>query len=131
MPNHPTLITDATVQCGFPLPAQATMHKRLDLNDLLVKHPGTTYCVPVRGESMRDAGINDGDTVLVDTSLIAKHGYIVLAVVDGDYTVKRLYNQNGIIKLEAANPDFPDIEFKDGQELTVWGVVTWTLKPLL
>lgn len=119
------------VQCGFPSPAQAEQHKRLDLNDLLVHQPDATYVVRVRGASMRDVGIDDGDHVVVDRSLPPKHGRIVLAVVDGEYTIKRLYQQAGQIKLQAANPQFSDLMFKEGQELVVWGVVTWVLKNLL
>lgn len=122
---------DASIQCGFPSPAQAQQHKRLDLNDLLIHQPEASYVVRVRGPSMRDAGIEEGDHVVVDRSLSPKHGRIVLAVVDGDYTIKRLYQQAGEIKLQAANPQFADLVFKEGQELVVWGVVTWVLKNLL
>lgn len=85
----------------------------------------------VRGPSMRDAGIDDGDYVVIDRSLEAKHGNVVLAVIDGEFTIKRLFRRAGRVKLQAANPTFTDIEFRDGQELIVWGVVTWTLKGLL
>lgn len=82
----------------------------------------------VRGESMRDAGISDGDYVIVDRSLDPRHGDIVMAVVDGEFTVKTLFKKRDMVRLAAANPAFPDIELRDGQELVIWGVVTWTLK---
>lgn len=119
----------ATLQCGFPSPAQDYAQKRLDLNDLLVKQPDATFFMRVRGDSMRDAGIQDGDYVIVDRSVTPAHGRIVVAVVDGEYTVKRLYKCKGVVRLDCANPTFANIELKDGQELYVWGVVTWTFRP--
>lgn len=123
--------TPSTVQCGFPSPAEDHAQKRLDLNELLINQPDATFFMRVRGPSMRDAGIDDGDYVVIDRSIEAKHGQVVLAVVDGEFTIKRLFRRAGRIKLQAANPTFSDIEFRDGQELTIWGVVTWTLKGLL
>lgn len=116
--------TPSTVQCGFPSPAEDHAQKRLDLNELLINQPDATFF-------MRDAGIDDGDYVVIDRSIEAKHGQIVLAVVDGEFTIKRLFRRAGRVKLQAANPTFSDIEFRDGQELTIWGVVIWTLKGLL
>ncbi|MFT9637456.1 LexA family protein [Alcaligenes phenolicus] len=123
--------TPSTVQCGFPSPAEDHAQKRLDLNELLINQPDATFFMRVRGPSMRDAGIDDGDYVVIDRSIEAKHGQVVLAVVDGEFTIKRLFRRAGRVKLQAANPTFSDIEFRDGQELTIWGVVTWTLKGLL
>lgn len=117
-----------TLQCGFPSPAQDHAQKRLDLNDLLVKQPDATFFMRVRGDSMRDAGIHDGDYVIVDRSVTPVHGRIVVAVVDGEFTVKRLYKRKGLVRLDCANPTFANIELKDGQELYVWGVVTWTFR---
>ncbi|WHQ45912.1 LexA family protein [Alcaligenes faecalis] len=120
--------TAATVQCGFPSPAEDHAQERLDLNQLLINQVDATFFMRVRGPSMRDAGIDDGDYVVVDRSLEAKHGSIIVAVVDGEFTVKQLYRKGHTVRLIAANPTFPNIELKPGQELTVWGVVTWTLK---
>src|SRR5690606_28592944 len=119
----------STVQCGFPSPAQDHAQKRLDLNDLLVKQPDATFFMRVRCDSMRDAGIQDGDYVIGDRSVTPAHGRIVVAVVGGEYTVKRLYKRKGLVRLDCANPTFANIELKDGQELYVWGVVTWTFRP--
>lgn len=127
----PVWAIPATVQCGFPSPAEDHTQKRLDLNELLIHQPDETFFMRVRGASMRDAGIDDGDYVVIDRSLEAKHGNIVLAVIDGEFTIKRLFRRVGQVKLQAANPIFADIEFRDGQELIVWGGVTWTLKGLL
>ena len=118
----------ATAQCGFPSPAESHAQQRIDLNQVLIHHPDATFFMRVRGESMKEAGINDGDHIIVDRSLEPRHGDIILAVIDNEFTVKTLFRQNGKIRLLAANPAFPDIVLQDGQELTVWGVVTWTLK---
>lgn len=120
--------TPGTVQCGFPSPAEDHCEQRLDLATLLIRQHDATFFMRVRGHSMRDAGIDDGDLVVIDRSIQAKHGHIVVAVVDGEFTMKRLHQKGRIVRLEAANPTYPNFEFKDGQELTIWGVVTWTLK---
>ena len=87
--------TPATVQCGFPSPAEDHAQKRLDLNELLINQPDATFFMRVRGPSMRDAGIDDGDYVVIDRSIEAKHGQVVLAVVDGEFTIKRLFKRAG------------------------------------
>src|SRR5690554_3171879 len=109
--------TAATVQCGFPSPAEDHAQERLDLNELLIHQADATFFMRVRGPSMRDAGIDDGDYVVVDRSIQAKHGSIVVAVVDGEFTIKQLYRKRGVVRLVAANPTFPNIELKPEQEL--------------
>jgi DNA polymerase V len=76
---------------------------------------------------MLDANINDGDILVVDRSIEASHGKIVIAVVDGDFTVKTLFNKDGLVKLIPANPEFPEIVFNNQQELNVWGVVSYII----
>lgn len=136
-PNSPVLLPEAPVwinklpcwvQAGFPSPAEDHIVQRVDLMSQLIRHPQATYLLRVRGESMRDDGIFDGDVVLVDRAIKPRHNHIVVAVVDGDFTVKRLYQRLGRIKLKAANPTFPDIVPKDGQTIEVWGVVTSSIK---
>ena len=117
-----------TLQCGFPSPAEDHAEQRLDLSSLLIQQPDATFFMRVRGPSMLDAGIDDGDLVVIDRSVNAKHGQIVVAVVDVEFTIKRLYKKRNLVRLEAANPTFPNIDLRDGQELIIWGVVTWTLK---
>jgi DNA polymerase V len=119
------------VPAGFPSPAQDHAQRRVDLNDILVLNPLSTFVFNVAGDSMINAGIAAGDKLVVDRSIEPRHGLIVLACVDGDFTVKRLYRAKGQIKLVAANPAFADIVFVEGQELTIWGVVTWNLRQLL
>lgn len=116
------------VRAGFPSPAEDFTVNRLDLNQLLVTHPQATYLLRVAGTSMRDAGIDDGDTIVVNKAIKPRHGHVVVAVVDSEFTVKYLHQRAGRVRLKAANPTFPDIIPKDGQTVEVWGVVSSCIK---
>lgn len=116
------------VCAGFPSPAEDFAVKRVDLTQELITHPQATFLLRVSGESMREAGIFDGDMLVVNKALKPRHGQVVVAVVDGEFTVKYLYQRAGRVKLRAANATFPDISPKDGQTLEVWGVVTASIK---
>lgn len=118
----------SSVPAGFPSPAGDYLFKQIDIGAELVKHPNSTFLLTIAGLSMRDIGIHDGDIVVIDKSIEPRHGSIVIAVVDGEFTCKKLYRKGGVTKLQAANPDFPDISFKDGQTLEIWGVVTSSIK---
>jgi DNA polymerase V len=117
------LALESTVRAGFPSPAEDFQAKRIDVMERLIKHPQATYSMSVRGESMREAGIFDGDVLLVDRAIKPRHGQIVVAVVDGDFTCKRLWLKGDELKLQAANPLFADITPTEGQHVEVWGVV--------
>ena len=117
-----------SVRAGFPSPADDYVEKRIDLNEELIQHREATFFLRVRGHSMTGAGIDDGDELIVDRALIPEHHRIVVAAVDGELTVKRFYQRDGVVKLLAENPQFPDIEFKSGQEMMIWGVVTKVIK---
>ncbi len=119
------------VPAGFPSPAQDHTQNRVDLNEILILNPLSTFLFHVSGDSMKNAGIVDGDKLVIDRSIEPKHGQVVVACVDNEFTVKRLYRRAGVVKLVPANPDFPTIVFSDGQEMTVWGVVTWNLRQVL
>lgn len=119
---------EVLLQAGFPSPADDFAVKRQDLNELLITHPLATFFWRVAGQSMTEAGISDGDILVVNRALTPQHRNIVVAQIDGDFTVKYLHKRNGRIKLVAANPTYPDITFKDGQTLTICGVVTCTIK---
>ncbi len=112
------------VPAGFPSPAEDYVEGSLDLNEHLIAHREATFFMRVQGHSMTGAGIQDGDLLVVDRSLEAGHGDIVVAVVDGELTVKRLWRRGGRVRLLAENPAYAPIDLKDGQELAVWGVVT-------
>lgn len=120
----------ATVSAGFPSPAADHSQKRIDLNDHLIRNKEATFLFRVRGDSMTGIGIYDGDTLLVDRSLDPRHNTIVLAVLNNEFTVKRLYRRGGVVKLLSENPIYPPIQIKQGEELSVWGVVTFNLHKL-
>ena len=119
----PALFT-STVEAGFPSPAEQYIEKALDLNELLVNHPSATYFVRAAGESMIGAGIHPGDILVTDRSLDAVSGDIVIAAVDGEFTVKYLRYDGKSVWLEPANPDYSPIYFSGDQELRLFGVVT-------
>lgn len=112
------------IPAGFPSPADEYAETALDLNTYLVRNQTATFFFRVIGDSMTGAHIHDGDLLVVDRSIEPRHGHIVLAVVNSEYTVKRLHNLNGIIELRAENPAYPPIRFREHDELQVWGVVT-------
>lgn len=112
-----------SVKAGFPSPADDFLEARIDLNQQLVPHPSATYFLRVQGYSMKNAGIFPGDLLLVDVSIEPKDGMIVVAVIDGLLTLKRLSRKNGRCILMADNPDFPPIEIPDDSDFKVWGVV--------
>jgi DNA polymerase V len=112
------------VPAGFPSPADNYVEAWLDLNEHLIEHREATFFVQASGDSMTGAGIQDGNLLVVDHALEPRHGDIVIAVIDGELTVKRLDKRRGKVRLVAENPAYAPIEFKDGQELTIWGVVT-------
>ncbi|MBN2857978.1 MAG: translesion error-prone DNA polymerase V autoproteolytic subunit [Candidatus Delongbacteria bacterium] len=112
------------LSAGFPSPASDYMEKALDLNEYLIKNPSATFFVEITGDSMTGAGIHSGDILIVDRSLEAKHNRIVVAVINGDFTVKRLSWQKGKIRLIPENPAYDPIEIKEGTEFEIWGVAT-------
>lgn len=120
-----------TVAAGFPSPAADHTQKRIDLNEQLVRNKAATFLFKVKGESMTGVGIYANDMLVVDRSIDPKHNNIVLAVLNNDFTVKRLYKRGGVVKLIAENPIYPPIVIKEGDDFTVWGVVTFNLHKLL
>lgn len=118
------LISPVAVAAGFPSPAQDYFDGRIDLNAHLIKDITSTYVVRVTGSSMEGAGISDGDELIVNRALEPKDGSVVVAVLDGELTVKRLrITPTGLI-LQAENPKYPDIRVAALSELTIWGVAT-------
>jgi DNA polymerase V len=120
----------SNVPAGFPSPADDYAEGVLDLNYYLVEHEAATFYVRVKGHSMTGAGILDGDIIAVDRALEARHGDIVLAVIDNELTVKELHLEDGWVRLLPHHPDFPPIDFKSGQELAIWGVVMGVVRKL-
>jgi len=113
-----------SVSAGFPSPADDHMSGKLDLNEHLIQHPTATFFVRVNGESMIDASIHDGDLLIVDKALDAKDGDVVLAVLNGEFTVKRLAIKLDTTYLMPENKEFTPIEVTPEMEASIWGVVT-------
>ncbi|HAV4974974.1 TPA: DNA polymerase V [Acinetobacter baumannii] len=116
------------INAGFPSPAQDYIDKALDMNEHLIKNETATFIVKVASLSMLNAGIEIDDELIVDRSLDAKHGDIVVALIDNDFTVKRLMIDESGQWLKAENPEYKNIYLADGQELIIWGVVTHIIK---
>ena len=118
------------VSAGFPSPAADYEDKRLDINDYLVQNPVSTFFFPVEGDSMQGAEIFAGDILVVDKSVRPQHGHIVIAFIDGERLLKRLYKRAGRVALVAENPAYPRLEIQEGMDLDVWGVVVGKFKRL-
>ena len=116
------------IAAGFPSPADDHLEAPLDLNEHLIKHPASTFVVKVDGDSMIGAGIYSGDLLVVDRSLEAQSGHIVVAVVNGELTVKRFVIERKRARLVPENPAYKPIEIKDGLELVIWGVVAHVIR---
>ena len=121
-------LLEQRVVAGFPSPAEDLGYKRIDLTQELITHPQATYLLTVDGDSLKNLGIFHGDVIVVNRALNAIHGDVVVAVIDNLFTVKQLYKRGGKVKLQAANPTYPDIVFREGETMTVWGVVTACIK---
>lgn len=122
--------TESSVPAGFPSPAEDFGQATLNISSQLIQHPQATFYMRVRGDSMVLAGINDGDYVIVDRAVKPSPGHVVVAVVEGEFTLKYLRRRADKFFLEAANPTFPPIHPKEGAVLEVWGVATNCIHPL-
>jgi len=112
------------ISAGFPSPADDYIDRLLDLNELLIKNPPATFFVKVAGDSMTGVGINSGDILIVDRSIEAANGKVVIAAVNGELTVKRLVKDNNSCSLVAENPDYAPLEINEESQCEIWGVVT-------
>ena len=124
------LLTDS-VSAGFPTPADDYTEENIDLNEHLISNPFSTFFLRVKGESMINAGIKDKDLIIVDKSLIAKPGDIVIAMIDGEFTIKRLSIKNNELYLKAENHNYPDFRFKNHIDIQIWGVVIYSIHSYL
>lgn len=118
------------IPAGFPSPADDYIEGKLDLNRHLIKHPAATFFLRVSGDSMIDAGIHTGDILVVDRSLEAVDGNVIVAALDGELTVKRLSKRERIVRLLPANKDYQPIEIRTQQTFEIWGVVTSVIHAL-
>lgn len=117
------------VPCGFPSPAQDYVEQRIDLNSLLVSHPSSTYFIRVSGDSMIDGGISDGDMLVVDSSVKADHGDIIVAAIEGEFTVKQLMTKP-CLYLKPMNPAHAIIPVNDPDQFEIFGVVKYSIKSM-
>lgn len=123
-----TIIND--VPAGFPSPASDAIQQSLDLNQLLIQHPAATFFVKVLGHSMQNSNIHSGDILVVDRAVTPGHNHIAVAVIDGEFTVKRIAKRGGKLFLIPENENFHAIEIKDGMNVEIWGVVTHVIHSL-
>ncbi|MEG0540356.1 MAG: translesion error-prone DNA polymerase V autoproteolytic subunit [Comamonas sp.] len=121
-------LLDCVVRAGNPSPAQDFSGKQLDISAMLVDHPQATYFLRVAGPSMQEYGMVDGDLIVVDRAIPARHGHIVVAIVDSEFTVKYLHQAGGDTLLKAGNPTCPDITLRGEHTIEIWGVVTSCIK---
>ncbi|MFQ5787467.1 MAG: LexA family protein [Thermodesulfobacteriota bacterium] len=112
---------------GFPSPASDYVEQKLDLNEYLIKHPAATYFVRVEGDSMINAGIFENDVLIVDRALEARNNDVVVAVLNGELTVKRIHYKNDRAFLIADNPDYNPMEITPEMDFNIWGVVTYVI----
>jgi DNA polymerase V len=123
------LFADA-VAAGFPSPAEDYIEKKLDLNQHLIKRPSSTFFVRVSGDSMTGAGILDGDLLIVDRSVSAEDNKVVIGVINGNFTVKRIRKKDKKIFLQPENPKFKEMEITPDMDFSIWGVVIYVIHKL-
>ena len=124
------LLTDS-VSAGFPSPADDYTEENIDLNEHLISNPFSTFFLRVKGDSMINAGIKDKDLIIVDKSLIARPGNIIIAMIDGEFTIKRLSIKHNELYLKSENHNYPDFRFKNHIDVQIWGVVIYSIHSYL
>jgi DNA polymerase V len=123
-------LVEAFINAGFPSPADDYLETKLDLNTLLIKDPSSTFFARVRGNSMEDVGIHDGDILIIDKSLEPKQKSVLICFIDGDFTVKKVSKVNGDFYLVPQNKDFAPIKIEKSSDFRLWGVVTYCIHNL-
>lgn len=120
--------TENLISAGFPSPAMDFTDKTIDLNKHLIRHPSATFFGRVKGNSLQNAGIDDGDLLIIDRSLEAVNGKIAVCYLDGEFTAKRIKKQGSEVWLMPENENYPAIKMQPGNELIIWGIVTYVIK---
>jgi DNA polymerase V len=123
-------LAGATVSAGFPSPAEDYMEAGIDLNRELIRNPGSTFFGRVKGTSMKDSGIDDGDVLVIDKSLEPANGSIAVCFLDGEFTVKRIRIEKDVVYLIPANNDYKPIAVTGSNDFMVWGIVTYVIKKM-
>lgn len=129
--QHKLSLFSTNVQAGFPSQADDHIERTLDLNELIIKHPAATFFVRVEGRSMENAGIFPGDILVVDRSLTPLSENIVIAIIDSEFTVKKILFKEGQIYLLPQNPSYSPIKIEEGMDFQVFGVVTYVIHKAL
>ncbi len=119
---------DVGISAGFPSPADDFIELQIDLNKFLIKHKDTTFFAKVKGHSMKNAGIYDGDLLVIDKSLEPQDNKIAVCQIDGEFTVKRIKIEKDIVWLIAENEDYAPIRVTPENELMIWGIVIHSIK---
>ncbi|MDD6210756.1 MAG: translesion error-prone DNA polymerase V autoproteolytic subunit [Bacteroidales bacterium] len=121
-------LAEEGIAAGFPSPAESYMELSIDLNRELIAHPSSTFYGRVKGYSMKDAGIEEGDLLVIDKSLPPQDGDLAVCFVDGEFTLKHIRTEEGCIWLIPANEAFPPIKVTEENHFMIWGIVTYTIK---
>jgi DNA polymerase V len=121
-------LADGGIRAGFPSPAQDFVDLSIDLNKELIKHPSATFFGRVKGDSMRDAGISDGDLVIIDKSLRPQNGKIAVCYLDGEFTMKTIRMEQGCCWLLPANEAYQPIRVTEENDFLIWGIVVHVVK---
>lgn len=121
-------VADEGIKAGFPSPAQDFMDVAIDLNKELVKHPSSTFYGRVKGDSMIDAGIFDGDLLIIDKSLEPHNGDMAVCFIDGEFTLKYIKIEEKVIWLIPANKNYQPIKVTEANDFLIWGIVTYSIK---
>ena len=119
------------ISAGFPSPAEDFQQTRISLDKELVKNKDATFFARVSGDSMKGAGLNDGDLIIIDKSINPENGKIAVCLIDGEFTIKRIKKEKEKIYLIPENIKYKAIELKEGNELVIWGIVVYVIKNLL
>lgn len=124
------LFADQGIRAGFPSPAQDYMSESIDLNQELIRHPATTFYARAVGDSMKGCGIDDGDLLVIDKAISPQNGDIVVAYIDGEFTLKkvRLEPDGSCLWLMPANDEYPPIKVTEENDFIIWGVLTYNIK---
>jgi len=120
----------ASVAIGFGSPSGDTGVTRLDLNDILVRHPQATFLMRIAGDAMREAGVDSGDLVLIDRAIAPSNGHVVIAIVGDEFVCRRLSQQGADVRLTATQDGCADILAREGESFQIWGVVTQVIKAM-
>jgi DNA polymerase V len=117
-----------SIHAGFPSPAQDYMLDSIDLNKECIRHPATTFYGRVVGDSMEDAGVHEGDILVIDKSLEPSDGKMAVCFIDGEFTLKTIFMKDNAILLVPANPQYPTIRVTEDNDFQIWGIVTYIIK---